>query len=84
MTPPPGPKTTDQRQAQTIALAIIDKLETMAEQASADGRSTVGSGVSLAIEGKMLISATPIDWSLLLDWNRRACDWLMRNRQVKP
>lgn len=58
------PRATDQRQAQTIARAIVDRL------------MAVG-GIALADEGEALLAAPSIDWTALLTWNRRACDYLI-------
>lgn len=67
MTPPPGPKTTDQRQASGIAEAVIERLETLG-------------GMELAAEGRELL-VPPVDWVSLLAWNRRACDWLVERQR---
>jgi hypothetical protein len=63
------PRATDQRQACTIARAIVDRL------------MAVG-GIALADEGEALLAAPSIDWAALLTWNRRACDYLIeRNKR---
>lgn len=65
-----GPKTTDQRQARTIADAIIERLCKLG-------------GDELATEGQAIIDAPAVDYGALLDWNRRACDWILKNQGRK-
>jgi hypothetical protein len=57
----------DQRQARTIADAIIDRLR---ELGGAEGDE-------LAEEGRAILDAPAgVDWAALLGWNRRACEWI--------
>jgi hypothetical protein len=60
------PKSTDQRQAATIAQAVIDRCDELG-------------GHEFAREGQELLAAPKIDYVALLDWNRRACAWLAEN-----
>jgi len=60
------PKSTDQRQAATIAQAVIERLDALGE-------------FDLSCEGQELLAAPRIDYVALLDWNRRACAWLAEN-----
>ena len=72
------PKTTDQRQARTIADAIIERLEWFGNQGELDG-------FELAHEGRLLVQVERVDWEALLSWNRRACEWMLeRAPTVRP
>jgi hypothetical protein len=66
-----NPKTTDQRQAQGIAWAVVERCVELG-------------GTDLAEEGRGLLFAVPTDWAALLAWNRRACEWIVvQNKRAK-